>query len=181
MRMALLFPAVVYVSPLRRCIQTADILFPDVKKRVVPGLREMDFGLFENRTASELLADPATRALYQAFVDSNATLPCPPSEQSLGESIQDFLARTADAFRMILREQTTRGNANDAASKVITIIAHGGTQMSLFSQFCPWQITDCTDGNNPYYAWQTDCGGWRWGSVTDAQGDDSRNARNMLH
>ena len=36
------------VSPLRRCIETADMIYPDVRKVVCRELRECDFGLFEN-------------------------------------------------------------------------------------------------------------------------------------
>ena len=34
----------VYSSPLRRCMETADILFPDVPVQTVDNLIEMDFG-----------------------------------------------------------------------------------------------------------------------------------------
>lgn len=167
-REQILFPRVVYVSPMRRAVQTAELLYPHAEKRVVQGFKEMDFGLFENRTVDDLFSDPATHDLYQAFVDSNATLPCPPSEQSPGESIADFLSRTADAFRTILREQTERIAASgQGKTRLITIVAHGGTQMSLFSQFCatPLAADSQTAGNNPYYEWQTDCAGMRWGRV----------------
>ncbi len=159
-RAQMLSPRVVYVSPLRRAVQTAELLFPQAERRVVADLREMDFGLFENRTADELCADPATAAAYRAFVDGGGDVPCPPSAVSPGERVADFRARQAAAFAHIVREQA----AADDGTHLVTIVAHGGTQMALFSQFCPWQVGGAE--TDPYYAWQTACGGFRWGRVT---------------
>jgi hypothetical protein len=39
---------VVYVTPLMRTAQTAEILFPNARLEVVEGLKEMDFGIFGN-------------------------------------------------------------------------------------------------------------------------------------
>lgn len=150
-------PRVVYVSPLRRAVQTAELLFPQAELRVVADLREMDFGLFENRTADELCADPATGAAYRAFVDGGGS--CPPSAVSPGECVADFRARQAAAFAHIVRDQAAAGDGTN----VVTVVAHGGTQMALFSQFCPWQVGG--EGIDPYYAWQTACGDFRWGRV----------------
>ncbi len=159
-REQMLSPRVVYVSPLRRAVQTAELLFPRAERRVVADLREMDFGLFENRTADELCADPVTDAAYQAFLDGGVSWP--PSAVSPGERVADFRARQAAAFAHIVREQVAAGDG----THLVTVIAHGGTQMALFSQFCPWQVGGA--GIDPYYAWQTPCGGFRWGRVVTA-------------
>lgn len=159
-RAQLLAPRVVYVSPLRRAVQTAALLYPQAEQRVVAGLREMDFGLFENRTADELCADPAMGAAYRAFLDSGGRVPCPPSAVSPGESVAEFRARQAAAFAHIVREQAAAGADG---THLVTVVAHGGTQMALFSQFCPWQVGGA--GIDPYSAWQTACGDFRWGRV----------------
>ena len=52
----------VYVSPLLRARETAAILFPHARQIVVDGLREMDFGAFENRSADDMKNDAAYRA-----------------------------------------------------------------------------------------------------------------------
>ena len=52
-------PETVYVSPLSRARETAAILFPGAKQIVIPDFREMDFGIFEGRTAAEMERDPA--------------------------------------------------------------------------------------------------------------------------
>ena len=66
-------PDVVYASPLKRCVQTAEILFPEIPVKLVPDLRECDFGAFENKNYKELSGNAA----YQAWIDSGGTLTFP--------------------------------------------------------------------------------------------------------
>ena len=47
-------PEHVYVSPALRAKETAAILFPEARQIEVPGLREMDFGVFEGRSWQEM-------------------------------------------------------------------------------------------------------------------------------
>ena len=42
-------PEQVFVSPMRRCRETASILFPNLKQQIHPDLRECDFGMFEGK------------------------------------------------------------------------------------------------------------------------------------
>ena len=44
----------VYSSPLRRCTETADILFPSAELCVVEDLIELNFGEFEGKSVDEL-------------------------------------------------------------------------------------------------------------------------------
>ncbi len=44
----------VYVSPMKRCIETAEIIYPNVPMEVVDDFRECDFGAFENKNYTEL-------------------------------------------------------------------------------------------------------------------------------
>ena len=69
-------PEVVLTSPMRRCVQTAEILFPDTPREIVYGLQECDFGDFEGKNYAELSGDPA----YQAWIDSGGTLAFPGGE-----------------------------------------------------------------------------------------------------
>lgn len=69
-------PEVVLTSPMRRCVQTAEILFPDTPREIVYGLQECDFGDFEGKNYAELSGDPA----YQAWIDSGGTLAFPSGE-----------------------------------------------------------------------------------------------------
>ena len=63
----------VFVSPLLRCRQTAEALFPGQPMRILEELAECDFGKFENKNWQELTKDPD----YQAWIDSSGTLPFP--------------------------------------------------------------------------------------------------------
>ena len=56
----------VCTSPLKRCIETAGILWPDMEIQCFDKLRECDFGDFENKNYLELKDNPD----YQAWVDS---------------------------------------------------------------------------------------------------------------
>ena len=51
----------VLVTPLRRTQMTASILFPNARQSIVSGLREMDFGDFEGRSARDMEHDPDFR------------------------------------------------------------------------------------------------------------------------
>ena len=44
----------VYVSCRKRAIRTAQLLFPRAELIIVPGIEEMDFGVFEGRSADEM-------------------------------------------------------------------------------------------------------------------------------
>jgi len=110
-------PAVqrVYVSPMKRCLETAGILYPGVNVEIVDDFRECDFGDFENQNYAELNG----RADYQAWIDSNGEMPFPN-----GESRAAFAARCVAAFEKLPKQ------TGDCA-----IIAHGGTIMAIMERF----------------------------------------------
>ena len=62
-----------YVSPMRRTRQTAEILFPQTPFALVRDFRETDFGKKKKKTAKEL----SSSAEYQAWVDSMCLNPIP--------------------------------------------------------------------------------------------------------
>ena len=95
-------PRRVWVSPLRRCRETAALLYPGAEQTPVPGLRETDFGPFENKNHRELAGNP----LYEAWVKSVGTAPVPGLE-----SRAQVLARAQAAFRPIARELSLSGTA----------------------------------------------------------------------
>lgn len=110
----------VYVTPLKRTQQTAAILFPHAKQRVVPDLREMDFGDFENRSAEDMASDAA----YRAWVEQKCLPACPG-----GESVEQFRDRVCAAFVSVLAEERTSGGNRPA------FVLHGGTIMALMYRF----------------------------------------------
>ena len=107
----------VYISPLLRCRQTAEILFPGAMLLPVEDLREMDFGHFEGRSYLDMSED----AEYQAWLDSNCEDPIPG-----GETKADFTERCCAAFEKILAENET---------DPLVFVVHGGTIMAVLSRF----------------------------------------------
>jgi len=130
---------VVYVSPLLRARQTAQICFPNAERIVIDDLREMDFGDFEGRTAEEMQDDPA----YRTWVAGNCTGVCPN-----GESIPIFAARAAKAFGRVVDDAARRG------LKRVGVAVHGGVIMAVMDAFA--------HENVPYFDWYVlNCGGFR--------------------
>jgi len=109
-------PERVYISPLRRTAETASILFPEAGQIVVPDLRELDFGIFEGRTAGEMECDAA----YRDWVKGGCSGRCPG-----GEDWAEFSARTCAAFEGLMED----------APDPLVIVAHGGTQMAVLERY----------------------------------------------
>ncbi len=125
----------VYCSPMNRAMQTAHILFPNAQIEKINDLREMDFGVFEGRTAREMEKDED----YRTWVDSGCTLPCPG-----GEDMKGFSERTCDAFKSIVDQ------AKSSNESRIIIVAHGGSMMSIMHAFA---VPKCD-----YYGWYSENG-----------------------
>ena len=107
----------VFVSPMLRCKQTAEILYPDIEPKVIEDFRECDFGAFENRSYQELNG----REDYQAWIDSDGEMPFPG-----GESRAEFAVRCADAFEALTEQRISEDCA---------LIVHGGTIMAIMERF----------------------------------------------
>lgn len=110
----------VYVSPLQRTRQTAQLLFPNARQQVVDDLREMDFGDFEGRSYNEMADDAA----YRAWVDSDCLAPCPN-----GESREQFAQRVCSAFSAVLAQAREDGETG------LVFVVHGGTVMAIMERF----------------------------------------------
>ena len=104
----------VFVSPMKRCIETARLIYPQIEPEVITDFRECDFGAFENKSYAEL----SGRSDYQAWVASGGEMPFPG-----GESRTRFAARCAAAFERLDAQE-------DAA-----LVVHGGTIMAIMERF----------------------------------------------
>lgn len=111
---------IVVSSPMKRCIQTAKLLFPDVSPLVEDDLRECEFGDFEGKNYNDLNGS----ADYQAWIDSGGEMPFPN-----GESKADFTKRSAEAFCNTMDMLISRYGHDRTA----VFIVHGGTIMSVLS------------------------------------------------
>jgi alpha-ribazole phosphatase len=128
----------VYVSPLARARQTAALIFPQVRQIVVDDLQEMDFGIFEGRSAADMAQDEE----YRAWVEAQCEPACPQ-----GESWPEFDLRTQNAFVRLVAE----GLANQ--EECLVIVAHGGTCASIMGR---WAYP-----RRAYYEWFVpNCGGY---------------------
>lgn len=111
---------VYYSSPLQRCLQTMDILYPGVKPIIMDDLRECDFGDWEGKTAKELAAG----SNFAEWVESNKAV-TPPN----GESGGVFMQRVCAAFEKIVESMMRSGNTS------AVIVTHGGAIMSILSAY----------------------------------------------
>lgn len=133
-------PKKVYVSPLRRCRQTAELLFPDAVQEVIPELCEMDFGEFEYKNYEELASD----VRYQAFIDSGGCLDFPGAEPQV-----QFRRRIQKAFRRCLEENEAfmAGLETAKPQEPLVFVVHGGTIMAIMEAYArprrsyfEWQV-----------------------------------------
>lgn len=109
----------VFVSPLRRCIQTSEILFPMHEIEIVDDFREIDFGEFENKNYLEL----KDNGDYQAWIDSGGEMTFPN-----GESRDEFVARNVNAFKKVVMQLDDK-----AKDCIIPFVIHGGSIMAIMS------------------------------------------------
>lgn len=110
----------VFVSPLRRARDTATLFFPRAEQRVLPDLREMDFGRFENRSAAEMEND----ADYRRWVEAGCVGTCPE-----GDSLEGFVERVQRGFRTAVAE------AMEKRLDRLVLVAHGGTFMTVMGSW----------------------------------------------
>lgn len=129
-------PEMVYVSPLRRCRETAELLFPGKEQVVIEELAECDFGGFENKNYKELSGSPD----YQAWIDSDGTLPFPG-----GESREGFQARSLAGFEKAVRDCMEKKVSSAA------LVVHGGTIMNIMEAYA--------EEKRSFYEWHVKNGG----------------------
>ncbi len=110
----------VYSSPLLRCTETADILFPCTEMCTVDDLRELDFGEFENKSIDEL----AKRKEYNEWLRGGKSAR-PPK----GESLEELTARTYKALHEIITDMMNEGLTHSA------MITHSGIISNMLSCF----------------------------------------------
>lgn len=114
-------------SPMKRCVETAQLLYPAQRAVLIPEWTEIDFGSFEGKTYQELQGDRR----YQEWIDSGGRLPFPD-----GESREDFIARSVRGLCRL--EGILAGEESRQRERALTAAAvvHGGTIMALLSHFC---------------------------------------------
>ncbi len=142
-----LYPKVdfLFSSPMRRCLETAGIIYPGLFPVVIPEWEEMDFGIFEYQNYEDLKED--TR--YQEWLDSNGRLPFPE-----GESREDFVLRCEKGFVKMCEILRLRAREKEGTSVTAGLIVHGGTIMALLSRYGKGDYFDYQVPNGKGYTCQ---------------------------
>lgn len=107
---------IVFSSPMKRCIETARLIYPHISPIIENDLCECDFGSFEGKNYEELNG----REDYQKWIDSGGTLPFPE-----GEAREEFIDRSCNAFTRLM---------SGCSLDTVAFVVHGGTIMSILSR-----------------------------------------------
>ena len=112
----------IFTSPMGRCVETARVLYPDLKIEVIDGFQETDFGPFEGKTYEQLCQIPE----YRNWIDSQGEEICPGMEKR-----SQMQKRCARAFEEWIGKIVIEAEANQQ----FVFIVHGGTIMALMQEF----------------------------------------------
>ena len=110
----------VFTSPLKRCTQTARIIYPEAEPLVIDQLSECHFGEWENKTADELKDDDTFK---KWLAGDNSVKP------PRGESNADFVRRICKMFESIVEGLMKTGTTESV------IVTHGGVIMTLLAVY----------------------------------------------
>lgn len=119
------------VSPMKRCMQTADLIYPGYEKIVCPLLRELDFGAYERKTYEELKDLPE----YQRWLESGGLSAFPDGEDRIC-----FQKRCMQGMEILI------GKLTELECQTAGVVVHGGTIMAVMSGY--------DKEKRPYYEWQ---------------------------
>lgn len=116
------YPSVqkVYSSPLKRCLETADIIYPDRQLMIVDEIAEMDFGDFEEKKQTEIAELPEYVEWIKGGIDA-----CPPN----GEKFGDFSLRCISGLDVIFSDMMQKDITRAA------VVTHGGVITNLLSGY----------------------------------------------
>ena len=149
-------PEFLYTSPMKRCVQTAELLF-ERNPILIPEWKEMDFGQFEGKNYEELKDDPC----YQKWIDSNGTLPFPG-----GESREQFIRRSMEGFDWMMSDILKKSERNTGIQSgtekqylrknceieiPVVAVVHGGTIMAVLSSLTGGEYFDFQVKNGEGY------------------------------
>ena len=108
-----------FTSPLTRCRQTLEVLYPGCHAEVVDGLAECDFGEWDGKSAAQLKQDE----LFSRWLAGE------PVEIPGGETGEQFQHRVQHAFEALVEDMMRH---KDAEAVVCT---HGGVIMLLMAAY----------------------------------------------
>lgn len=110
----------VFSSPLKRCTQTAKLIYPNCDPIIIDGFIEYNFGEFEGKSAEELESHP----VFPDWLAGKKGVSPP-----FGESNEEFSQRIAQTMIKVIDGIIQSGITKTA------IVTHGGVIMALLSMF----------------------------------------------
>lgn len=131
---------IVVSSPMKRCVQTAEFIYPKKRILICEKLCECDFGDFENKSYEELKDDP----YYIRWLESGGRLPFPG-----GESHEDFVKRCVEGFFEVLEK----------TDKTAAFVIHGGSIMAIMQNLFGGDFYDYQVKNGGGYMFDIENGG----------------------
>ncbi len=129
------YAPVLFSSPLKRCLETCEIIYPSQTPVTVDELSEINFGLWEGKTADELKDDDT----FKKWLSGDNSVK-PPK----GESSADFTRRVCLMFQKIVDGLISTGHTE------AVIVTHGGVIMTLMAVYGLPQAKP--------FEWAVDCG-----------------------
>ena len=116
------FPPVqaLFTSPLKRCKETASILYPENKPIEIEGFIEYNFGYFEDKTAEQLEDHP----VFPRWLAGERGV-----EPPFGESNEAFGKRVCETFEKVAEGLMKTGTTEAA------IVTHGGVIMAILATY----------------------------------------------
>lgn len=115
-------PSVVYTSPMRRCLATAEAIAAACRASVeiLEDLNDLDYGEWQWRSFAEVRA--ASPQAFSAWFATPHLIRFPG-----GESLQDVVARTADALRLVIARHAQ-------ATDTVVLVGHDNVNRALLLQ-----------------------------------------------
>ena len=108
-----------FVSPLSRCRQTLEVLYPGCEPTVMEGLAECDFGVWDGRRVEELKEDEQ----FAKWITGEL------QEIPGGEAAADFQARVMAAFETLVEYSMKNGDEE------VVVCTHGGVIMLIMAAY----------------------------------------------
>jgi broad specificity phosphatase PhoE len=113
-------PVKVYTSPMKRCVETGNAIAKacSVESQIIDELNDIDYGAWQSRSYEEI--DEINPQLFAAWFATPHLVRFPN-----GESLQDMVARTADALRLVLDRHV---------EDTVVLVGHSGVNRALLVQ-----------------------------------------------
>ena len=149
-------PEFLYASPMKRCVQTAEILFRR-KPVLIPEWKEMDFGQFEGKNYEELKDNPD----YQKWIDSkwNTAISRWRAKRAVYQRsmegfdwmMSDILIKSEKNTRIQNGTETQDLKNNCETEIPVVAVVHGGTIMAVLSSLTGGEYFDFQVKNGEGY------------------------------